>query len=135
MILDSSAMVAILLGEPGAQELLEAAHAAPSLSMSAATYLECAVVIDRRSAPASRERFDRILAAMGVEIVAFTAEQAALARGAYARYGEGGGHPAGLNLGDCFSYALSAATGEPLLFVGDDFTHTDVARARHAGAP
>lgn len=129
MIVDSSAVTAVLLGEERADALLDAMTKASSLSMSAATYLECSVVIDRRVGPASRERFDRILQALDVRIVAFDATQARAGREAYRRFGKGSGHPAALNLGDCFTYALSATTGEPLLFVGDDFSHTDLTPA------
>lgn len=129
MIVDSSAVTAVLLGEERADALLDTMTKASSLSMSAATYLECSIVIDRRVGPASRERFDRILQALDVRIVAFDATQARVGREAYRRFGKGSGHPAALNLGDCFTYALSATTGEPLLFVGDDFSHTDLTPA------
>lgn len=130
MIIDTSAVMAVLLGEEGADDILALLVDAPTLDMSAATYLECTVVLDRRVGPASRARFSEILRALDVRIVDFTHEQADVGREAYRRYGKGSGHPAGLNLGDCFSYALSATTGEPLLFVGDDFTHTDLVSAR-----
>ncbi len=74
-------------------------------------------------------RLDRVLELLDVELVAFTPRQASIARESYRVYGRGSGHRAGLNFGDCFAYALAAETGEPLLFVGDDFTHTDVRAA------
>ena len=135
MILDTSAFVAVLLGEKEGDDLLATMLDADSLAMSAATYLECAIVVDRRVGPAGRVRFDRILDTLGVDVVPFTAEHARLGRAAYDRYGKGTGHPASLNLGDCFAYALSAASGEPLLFVGDDFGHTDLTPARRQRRP
>ncbi|SNC63462.1 ribonuclease VapC [Kytococcus aerolatus] len=131
MIVDSSALVAVLEGEGPAQRLLEALVAAPVVRMSAATYVECAVVVDRRSSPATRRRFDELLHVLGVEVVPLTVEHALLAREAYRDFGQGTGSPARLNLGDCYSYALAAESGEPLLFVGDDFTHTDLVAAAY----
>lgn len=128
MIVDSSALVAILGDEPGADRLLRAAAAA-SCSMTVATRLEVSIVADARSA-AHGERLDRIVEALEIEVVPDSVQLGQVARVAYRRFGRGSGSAARLNFGDCFSYALSVITGEPLLFVGDDFTHTDVARAR-----
>src|SRR5690625_25537 len=99
---------------------------ADAVFMSAATYAESAIVVDRRDDPVLSRRFDEFLAAVGVEVVAVTAEQARIARAAYRDFGKGTGHPAALNFGDCFSYALSIERDHPLLFVGEDFVHTDV---------
>lgn len=125
MIVDSSALMAILQDEPGAEELTRAAASAPC-RMSAATWVEVGIVADQRSA-AHGERLNRLVEILGIEIVPVTEQQGAVARQAYRRYGRGSG--AALNFGDVFSYALSVVTGEPLLFVGDDFPHTDVAGA------
>lgn len=127
MILDSSALMAILNEEPGADRVLARAAAGPC-RMSAATLVEVGIVADARSARHG-ELLDRIMDALGVRIEAVTERQAEVARLAYRRFGRGSGSPARLNYGDCFSYALSVTSGEPLLFVGEDFSHTDVARA------
>ncbi|ACV07242.1 type II toxin-antitoxin system VapC family toxin [Kytococcus sedentarius] len=129
MIVDSSAIVAVLGGEEGAEGLLRAMVETPRVRMSAATYVECAVVIDRRASAATRRRFDELLQTLGVEVVPLTVEHALLAREAYRDFGRSTGSQARLNLGDCYSYALAAHAGEPLLFVGDDFTHTDLVAA------
>ena len=97
--------------------------------MSAASYVELCSVIDNRIWPRDSRRLDAMLAAYGVEIVPFTASQATIARDAYRDFGKGSGHPAHLNMGDCFSYALAYETDDELLFVGDDFSHTDVRQA------
>ena len=128
MIIDSSVLVAVLSGEPDAAGLLEAMASADSLSVAAPTALESAIVLG----PPRHTALDALLDAAAVEVVPFTAEHARVARVAYARYGKGSGSPAGLNLGDCFSYALAHVSGEPLLFKGDDFHHTDVTTARPA---
>ena len=130
MIVDTSAIVAIWLGEPAASELSQLLLGEPHVSMSAATYVELCCVLDNRQAPQDNRRLDALLDAYGVQIVPFTPEQARLARAAYSDFGRGSGHPARLNFGDCLSYALAADTGDTLLFVGDDFTHTDVLPAR-----
>ena len=106
----------------------EALAAATTRVMSAATRVELAAVLSRRLAPAVARRAERILDRAQVEIADFDARQAEIAADAYRLFGRGSGHPAGLNFGDCFSYALAIARDEPLLFVGDDFTHTDVRR-------
>ena len=97
--------------------------------MSAATYLETCVLVDANRDPVLSRRLDDLLAVGGVSIEPVTKEQADIARAAFRDYGKGSGHRAGLNFGDCFSYALARATGEPLLYEGDDFSHTDVAPA------
>lgn len=124
MIVDSSVVVAICLGEADADDLARAFAMAEVVRMSAATLLETAVVLDSR-APGELDGF---LGKVDIEIVPFDIEQANIAREAYLRYGKGSGHPAALNYGDCFSYALATHLGEPLLFKGDDFAKTDVPR-------
>src|SRR5690349_20063205 len=97
--------------------------------MSAATLVEIGAVLTGRLTPEDFRRVERLIAQLGIETVPFDAEQAASATRAYRDFGRGSGHPAALNLGDCYSYALADVTGEPLLFVGDDFAHTDIATA------
>ncbi|WP_203337427.1 type II toxin-antitoxin system VapC family toxin [Nocardioides limicola] len=126
MIVDSSALIAVLAAEPLRPRLLDAMLAAERLLMSAATYLETAAVIDRRGDPVLSRRLDELLEALGLEIVEVSPDQARLGREAYRDFGKGSGHPAGLNYGDCFTYALARDSGLPLLHTGDDFNHTDV---------
>lgn len=129
MIVDSSAMVAIIRGERDGARLAARLSESDSARMSAATLVELSIVIDRDSSPNSAALLDELFDRSGIEVVPFTAEQAAIARGAYQRFGKGSGHRARLNLGDCFAYALAKETGEPLLFKGDDFSHTDIVPA------
>jgi ribonuclease VapC len=126
MIVDSSALIAIVLKEPEAHAYTEALFGAVSPRMSAATYLECAIVIDGKRDPIASRRFDELLAGVGMIIEPVTAAQARLAREAYRDYGKGSGHPAGLNFGDCLAYALARDRGEPLLYKGTDFAETDL---------
>lgn len=129
MIVDTSAIVAIALNEPGRDRLVDALLNAPAPKISAATLVELAAVLSRRLAPEDLRRVERLIDQLGITTVSFDAEQAASATRAYREYGRGSGHRAGLNLGDCYSYALAAVTGEPLLYVGDAFAHTDVTSA------
>ncbi len=129
MIVDTSAIVAIALHEPQRTELLDVLLDAAHPKMSAATLVEVGAVLTRRLAPEDFRRVERLIAQLGIETVPFDAAQAASATRAYRDFGRGSGHPAGLNLGDCYSYALADVTGEPLLFVGDDFTHTGITAA------
>lgn len=129
MIIDTSAVIAILLDEPDARRFAEAVEGADLRHISAATYLEIGMVIDGRRNPALSRRLDEFLAEAGVVIEPVTPEQARIAREAYRDFGKGSGHPARLNFGDCFSYALAKDKTEPLLYKGDDFAHTDVRRA------
>jgi ribonuclease VapC len=129
VIVDTSAVVAILRNEPEASSFIDALVQADRCRMSAATYVEASVVVDANRDPVLSRRFDDLLAAAAVQIEPLTAEQAALARQAYVDFGKGSGHPAKLNLGDCFAYALARATGEALLFQGDDFSATDLRSA------
>jgi ribonuclease VapC len=134
MIVDSSAILAILRGEKEATVCAHAIESAPQRRISAANYLESAIVIDGSRDPVASRRLDELLREAGFSIEAVTEEQARIARDAYRDFGKGSGHPARLNYGDCFAYALAKATGEPLLYKGDDFTHTDIAAAL-AGDP
>ncbi len=127
MILDTSALMAIVLGEEEARPFLVAIRRAQSRAVSAATWLEAAIVSERRSAEAAAA-MDVALMRIGPEIVPVTADQARLARDAFRRFGRGR-HPAKLNFGDCFAYALAIERGEALLFKGDDFARTDVKAA------
>jgi len=126
MIVDTSAIFAILRHEPEFEALEESIAAHSYVRMSAASYLETGIVIDGRQDPIRSRKLDDFLSHAEITIEPVTAEQAVIARNAYRDFGRGSGHPAGLNFGDCFSYALAKATGEPLLFRGDDFLHTDV---------
>ncbi len=130
MIVDTSALVAILFAEVQAARLFELINASDHVSMSAASVVEFAIVSQRRGTPAQVEFAARIRARLNIEIDPVTARQADLATAAYRAFGKGSGHPAGLNFGDCFAYALAIDKNEPLLFVGDDFAHTDVRAAR-----
>lgn len=129
MIIDTSAVVAILNGEPDAAALAKAIQGAAERRMSAATYLELAAVVERNRNPVASRRLDDLLSTMNVEIMPVTVDQALIARRAYWDYGKGSGHKAGLNFGDCFSYALARECREELLFKGNDFVHTDVTAA------
>ncbi|MCK0208796.1 type II toxin-antitoxin system VapC family toxin [Starkeya koreensis] len=126
MIVDTSALVAILRGEPEAVRFLEAIENEPTGRMSAASFFETAIVVDGSRDPVLSRRLDEFIEAAGFVIEPVTARQAQIARAAYRDFGKGGGHPAGLNFGDCFAYALAKEKSEALLFKGDDFTHTDV---------
>jgi len=125
MVIDTSAVAAILFDEPAAAALEGKIADDPVRLMSAATWLEAAIVIEARLGDAGGREFDLWLHRAEVEILGVDAEQADRARRAWRRFGRGR-HPAALNYGDCFSYALAATHDEPLLFKGDDFTKTDV---------
>ena len=128
MIVDTSAIVAILRREPEGDAFFERVLDAERPAMSAVALVEASLVIEGRGGRAAGARLDRFLARAGVEIVAVTADTARLAREAWRIWGKGN-HPARLNLGDCFAYALAQERGEPLLFKGEDFARTDVRRA------
>ena len=129
MIVDTSAVIAVLRGEPDADRHIGALSTATVARMSAATFVETAVVVDSQRDPVLGGRLDDLVNAVPITIEPLTRRQAELARQAYRDFGKGSGHPARLNLGDCFSYALARDTGEPLLFTGDDFSQTDVGMA------
>ncbi|MES2441861.1 MAG: type II toxin-antitoxin system VapC family toxin [Pseudomonadota bacterium] len=129
MIVDSSAIVAVLREEPEAGPLFEALLAnAGHMRMSAANYLEAGIVIDQNDDPALSARLDALLAELQIEIIPVSSELARIGRQAYREFGKGN-HPARLNFGDCFAYALAKASGEPLLFKGNDFSQTDIIAA------
>jgi|LauGreDrversion4_1035100.scaffolds.fasta_scaffold46559_3 ribonuclease VapC len=130
MIVDSSAIIAILRGEPDAERYSEALEQSlSSRRMSAATYLQTALVIDASRDPVLSRNLDRLIETAQITIEPFTDEQAKRARQAYRDFGKGSGHPAQLNFGDCFVYALATSTGEALLYKGADFGHTDIVPA------
>jgi ribonuclease VapC len=128
VIVDSSALVTIIREEPGFSSYLDRLLASPKTRMSAAAFLEAAIVIDRQPDPRAAAKLDEIIEQLDITIEPVTAHQARIARDAYQRFGKGRGHPARLNFGDCFAYALAKDLDEPLLFVGQDFIHTDVRR-------
>jgi ribonuclease VapC len=129
MVIDASALLAILLNEPERRDFHERIEAAERRLVSAATVVEVGIVLIGRRQSTAEPLFDEYLQRAGLEIVPVDTEQARLARDAFRRFGKGR-HAAGLNFGDCFAYALAAVTGEPLLYKGDDFDQTDVAAAR-----
>ena len=125
MVIDTSALVSMLTDEPEAQRLEAAVAADPVRLMSTASYLEAAIVIEQRLGEPGGRELDLWLHRAGVDLVGVDADQAEVARSAYRRFGKGR-DPAGLNYGDCFAYALAKVSGEPLLFKGGDFGHTDI---------
>ena len=125
MVIDTSAVLAISLAEKDAERYARAIETAEVCRMSAASFLEAAVVIDNRGDAVASREFDALLRRSGIHIEAVTFEQAQIARQAYRDFGRGR-HPAGLNFGDCLAYALAKVVDEPLLFKGDDFGHTDI---------
>jgi len=127
MIIASSAILAILYNEPDAAAFAESISGAESCRISAVTYVEAAIVIEAQNKAAGRH-FDAFIQRAGITIEPVTENQAMVARRAYADFGKGR-HPAGLDFGDCFSYALAAVSGEPLLFKGNDFSKTDIGKA------
>ena len=129
MIIDTSVLVAILRDEPDAARYALAIEQAADRRISAATYVEIGAVIDGARDPVASRRVDELLQVAGIVIEPVTVEQARRAREAYRDFGKGSGHPARLNFGDCFSYALATSTGDTLLFKGNDFALTDVMRA------
>lgn len=129
MIVDSSALIAIIRDEPDADLYADALGAVRDPRISAATYLEVGIVADSTRDPVATRMFDALISRGGFVVEPFTAEQAEIARAAYRDFGRGSGHPAKLNFGDCISYALATVTGRPLLYKGDDFGHTDVTPA------
>lgn len=125
MVIDTSAIVAILFGESEAQHFAEAIEADGVRLMSAASVLEASLVVESAVGEEGGRELDLLLHKAQIETVGFTPEQLAVGRHAFRQFGKGR-HPAGLNYGDCFSYALSKTADEPLLFKGDDFSKTDV---------
>jgi ribonuclease VapC len=130
MIVDTSAIIAVLKEETEAPRFLRALTISTEPKrISAANYLEAGVVVDANRNPVLSRRLDDLVVQTAIEVEPVTREQAEIARAAYRDFGKGSGHPAGLNFGDCFAYALAKSMGEPLLFKGDDFSRTDVAIA------
>lgn len=128
MVIDTSALVAVLFDEPERAHLVRLITADPRRLISAGTLLESSIVIEARRGEAAGRELDLLLHRLGATVVPFDDAQSTLARSAWRRYGKGR-HAAALNLGDCFAYALSRLSGEPLLFTGTDFRLTDVAVA------
>jgi ribonuclease VapC len=129
MIVDSSALIAMLTNEEDGDALSLMLDGAEAVRMSAASYFETSIVIDAHRDTVLSERLDEMILDAGILIEPVTVEQARMARQAYRSYGKGSGHPAKLNFGDCFSYALAREKREPILFKGDDFGHTDLRSA------
>jgi ribonuclease VapC len=125
MVVDTSALVAIFLLEPEAERFAHAILEAPKAAISAANLLEAGIILDARIGRQDSSELDEFVANVGLEVEPVTADQVRVARLAYRTYGRGN-HPAGLNFGDCFAYALAKATGLPLLFKGSDFAQTDI---------
>ena len=126
MVIDTSALLAILQDEPERRGFNEAIEAADSRIMSTATFVEVSIVIESRYGAEGIRDLDLFIDRAGIELVALDVEQAKVARQAFSRFGKGR-HAAGLNYGDCFAYALASVLGQPLLYKGDDFARTDVA--------
>ena len=125
MVLDTSALLAVLWNEPERRQFVEQIEAATVRLLSVATFVETSIVLESRKGAEGVRELDAFLERANIELVDVTATHGRLARRAFATYGKGR-HRAGLNYGDCLAYALAADTGEPLLFKGDDFQHTDV---------
>jgi len=125
MVIDTSAILAILLGEPEAEAFSRAIASHPKRLVSALSALEAAIVIHSRKGPWGTRELDLLIHTASLTVVSLDAEQVQLARAAYEKFGKGH-HPAALNLGDCGSYALARFSGEPLLFKGNDFSRTDL---------
>jgi ribonuclease VapC len=128
MIVDASALLAVVLDEPEGQRFAEIIASAPKAKMPAPTWFEAALAIDARGDDLASYRFDDAVRVLGIELIAFTPQHAESARSARRMYGRGQ-HPARLNLGDCMVYGVAKAEGEPLLFKGHDFSLTDIESA------
>jgi ribonuclease VapC len=128
MVVDTSALMAIVLGEPDAERYAAVLSGAPHLLVAAPTWLEAAIVAQARLGPAGHALLTELLDGLQVILVPFDEGLARLAHDGWLRFGRGR-HPAGLNLGDCFAYALAKQCGEPLIFKGEDFPRTDVVAA------
>jgi ribonuclease VapC len=128
MIVDTSALVAVLFTEPEADLYIQLIHAADRCLLSAGSYLELSIVLERQADPETDRQCEMFIRRAGIAIEPFTFEQAHIARQAFHDFGKGR-HPAGLNFGDCFAYALSKFTGEALLYKGEDFKRTDITSA------
>lgn len=126
MVIDTSALLGILQEEPESRELIEAIADAESRLLSVASFVETSIVIEARHGAEGVRDLDLFLERAGIQLVAVDPEQGRVARHAFSRYGKGR-HPAALNFGDCFAYALAGILGQPLLFKGDDLAQTDAA--------
>ena len=129
MIVDTSAIIAILRSEPEARSYARVIADAATRRVGAINFVESAVVIDASRDPIATRRFDDFIKEANISIEPVTEIQARIAREAYRDFGRGSGHPANLNFGDCFAYALARTSGEPLLFKGNDFVHTGITSA------
>jgi ribonuclease VapC len=125
MVVDSSALLAIMFLEPEAQRFTQLIQASRAPLLSAANFLEASILIESRRGMAKRDLFDAFVAESGIRLQPVTRAQAVIARDAYRRFGKGN-HPAGLNFGDCIAYALAKERNLPLLFKGEDFARTDL---------
>ena len=134
MVLDTSALLAVLQDEPERRSFNEAIEAADSAALSVASFVEASIVIETRYGADGLRALDRFIERAGIVVAAVDLEQGKLARDAFSRFGKGR-HAAALNFGDCFSYALARILGEPLLFKGEDFARTDVARVEMPPRP
>lgn len=132
VIVDTSVLVAILREEADANIYAMSLKMAEQVRISAGTLLETTIVVDGNRSPLLSRRLDVLVKAIRLRVEPVTEEQVEIARRAYQDYGRASGHPARLNFGDCFAYALARVTGEPLLFKGDDFIHTDISSALKA---
>jgi len=130
MVIDTSAIIAMLLGEPDAEAIARALVSEGTRLMSSFSLLEAGIIIESKKGEAGGRELDLLVHRARIEVVAFTPEQQELALAAWRRYGKGR-HPAGLNIGDCCSYALARYSSEPLLFKGNDFLHTDSKRVHY----
>lgn len=128
MVINTSVVLAWLKQEPERERIVAALEAHPICRMSAVSLLEAHIVVRAREHPTMLGKLQHFLEEIGAVVMPFDERQARLADAAFQRYGKGQGHPAQLNLGDCAVYALAKAMGEPLLFVGNDFSQTDIAR-------
>ena len=128
MVIDTSALLAILQDEPERRAFNEAIEAADSRCLSTATWVETSIIVESRYGAEGLRDLDLLISKASIDLVSVDVEQAHIARLAFSRFGKGR-HPAGLNYGDCFSYALATALGEPLLYKGGDFARTDIAAA------
>jgi ribonuclease VapC len=128
MVIDSSALLAILQDEPERRALVEALESADRRCLSVVNLVEASIVLEARRGPTAARFLDTLVERAGIEVVGVDREQGELARRAFARFGKGR-HSAGLNFGDCFAYALAQAFGDSLLFKGGDFSQTDITPA------
>ena len=128
MVLDSSALIAVVMAEPGGHELLAKIKAAPVAGVGAPTFVETVMVLTRRLGGDPIPLFSDLLRELNIEVIPFTEEHSRVALGAFLKFGKGR-HPAALNFGDCLAYATAVIANQPLLFVGNDFSKTDLASA------